>query len=98
MFVAFYTYVLFFRSRRDRIRTCDLSVPNRTLYQAEPHAVRCYMDYYISTKNFCQVCLEGFEPPTHGLEGRCSIRLSYRHPNWLPFIGAVPYKKQDGKL
>ncbi len=25
--------------RRDRIRTCDLSVPNRTLYQTEPHAV-----------------------------------------------------------
>ena len=22
--------------------------------------------------------LEGFEPPAHGLEGRCSIRLSYR--------------------
>jgi hypothetical protein len=22
--------------------------------------------------------LEGVEPPAHGLEGRCSIRLSYR--------------------
>ena len=45
-------------------RTHDIQSHNLTLYQLNysHHMAR----------------LEGLEPPTHGLEGRCSIQLSYR--------------------
>ena len=34
---------------------------------------------YLHTKIFKMVCLKGFEPLARGLEGHCSILLSYRH-------------------
>ena len=36
----------------------------------------CY--FYINIFRYRKTSLKGFEPPTHGLEGRCSIQLSYR--------------------
>ena len=36
-----------------------------------------------------RMCPKGFEPPTHGLEGRCSIQLSYRLILISPFQKAL---------
>ena len=36
---------MLFSSRRDRIRTCDLCVPNAALYQAEPRADIKLLDF-----------------------------------------------------
>ena len=34
--------------------------------------------HHIKLWDRSRLSLKGFEPPTHGLEGRCSIQLSYR--------------------
>ena len=41
--------------------------------------------------------LEGFEPPTHGLEVRSSIHLSYRRPNIKYTILALFRQAQFGR-
>ena len=43
--------------------------------------------------------LEGFEPPAHGLEGRCSIRLSYRRkPQTLAHNGEGSLSADSNRL
>ena len=49
----------------DKFRTCYLQSHNLALYR-------------LSYARRLLARLERFEPPTHGLEGRCSILLSYR--------------------
>ena len=36
--------------------------------------------------------LEGIEPPTPGLEGRCSIQLSYRRVRHLRYTSGSPLR------
>ena len=40
---------------------------------------------------------QGFEPRTHGLEGSCSIQLSYRRINWSGWWESNP-RNQLGRL
>lgn len=55
MFVAFYIYVLF-RSRRDRIRTCDLIVPNDARYQTVLHPDKKVLYAYLG-KIASKICV-----------------------------------------
>ena len=41
--------------------------------------IRCVSHFTTSTIFNKAMCQEGLEPPTLGLEGRCSIQLSYWH-------------------
>ena len=41
-----------FNSRCDRIRTCDLYVPNVALYQAEPRIVICVNTSYLFDSDY----------------------------------------------
>ena len=43
----------------------------------------CIASIYQNMFKHRKTSLKGFEPPTHGLEGRCSIQLSYRHISLL---------------
>jgi hypothetical protein len=53
------------------------SHPNDSGPHADPNPRVTYEDLRI-WRSLWVARLEGIEPPTHGLEGRCSIRLSYR--------------------
>ena len=51
----------------------------------EPQSGALPLNYILhNTTNKIKARLKGFEPLAHGLEGRCSIRLSYRRTVLLP--------------
>ncbi len=76
---------------------------NQLRYTHRERHGRAKLPYSIVTKNAapckCETQVEvarlqGFEPGTYGLEGRCSIRLSYRR-KWP--IGAIPCSYRRSK-
>ena len=77
-------------------RTCGKAEQERVLgtvrfEQSRPIAAHSVAGLFLLTKHpdhhmagcFFLARLEGFEPPTYGLEVRCSIHLSYRRAVYL---------------
>ncbi len=64
----------------ERIRTSDLRLRRPSLYPLSYGRIRGCQKAVAQEGGGEVACLEGLEPPTRGLEGRCSIQLSYRQP------------------
>ena len=66
----------------------ELSASRATIWRANQLRYTHHRDVIVPFRALTslagtRMCSKGFEPPTHGLEGRCSIQLSYEHSSIL---------------